>query len=170
MGEYTGVRCKVIVKEEYRPMIAELMTRYLDWEDFVDEFPFLEEYANLSRASFIPFGSLCYMPSSWETDPDSPSQSTATDGFDSRFYEHTGLWTFQCSLKNYQDEIEIFFDQVLSKIAASVIHLEKYYEHWKFSKQYDLVEGKITLVNDEFIQYEEYDSYSNDWYGYGGGE
>lgn len=164
MGMYTGLRCKVIIKEEYREMIEEIMERDLEWSDFVDEFDFLSEYAQMSRASFIPFGSLAYMPDEWELNPNDYACDKATEGFDREFNKETGYWAFQCSLKNYESEIETFLDTVLSVIAEKVIHLEKHYEEWASSEGYDLVNGKIEFVKPEFVIYRPEDDWKTTWY------
>lgn len=75
-----------------------------DWLRVADAFPrhpFLMEWAGVWRADFIPFGALAYMP--W--DDDDP-ECSFKDGF----------WVFQCSLKNYEGEIEYFVETVLSRI------------------------------------------------------
>lgn len=140
MGMYTGLRVKVMIKEEYRPMIQEINEGY-EWMDFTDQFPFLKEFAFLGRAGFIPGGVLSYMPDSWEKG-NFPNQ-TPTDGFENNFDMGTGFWTFQCSLKNYENEIQQFLESVLSVIISESEHIEVLYEEWEESILYEFVEGKI---------------------------
>lgn len=151
MGMYTGLRCKVIVKPEYRDEMDYLHNVvYYDWSE--SNLDFMREYGKVPRATFIPYGDLCYMPDSWE-DKITETLSVATDGFNLKFDPATGLWTFQCSLINSCDTIEHFFELVLRRIAEKVIHLEYYYEEWEKSKFYDLVDGKIVESSREGIKY-----------------
>ena len=57
----------------------------------------------------------------------------------------TGYWTFQCSLKNYEGEIEQFFSDVLVNIISDSEHIEYFYEEWDESKYYEFVDGTIKL-------------------------
>lgn len=124
MGVYTGLRVKVTVKEEFRQMIKEI-NEGADWGEFVEQFPFLSDYAEQERAKFIPSGASRYMPDSWET-----------DGLERNINIETGYWTFQCSLKNYNQEIQQFFKEVLPKIIDSADHIEYLNEEWDKSIMY----------------------------------
>jgi len=156
MGMYTGLRCKVIIKPEYIVEFVRLHSKevYYDWS--TSNIDFLKEYYEYPRADWVPNGCLSYMPVEWED-----SEKKATDGFDTKFESETGLWSFQCSLKNYDDTIEYFFEHVLSKVTQEVIHLEYYYEEWTRSKFYELINGKIVESDKEGIKYgyEENDGY-----------
>jgi hypothetical protein len=158
MGMYTGLRCKVIIKPEYREEFG-LLHNKLGYEWAKSKFGFMREFGQLSRASFIPRGALSYMPDSWENVPKKANgdydwmNATDTDGFERQFNTETGYWAFQCSLKNYEDEIENFFENVLGNIAEEVIHLEYYYEEWESSTFYKLVDGKIVESEQERITY-----------------
>lgn len=144
MGSYTGLRVKVTVKEEYRPMIKAIHEG-ADWNDFSEQFPFLSAYAKQDRAKLIPRGGLCYMPSSWETG-EYPNE-VATDGFERNIDMETGYWTFQCSLKNYESEIQQFFKDVLSKIISEAEHIEYLYEEWDENIMCDFLNGEIKIRN-----------------------
>ncbi|MGG1338484.1 hypothetical protein ABE196_18850 [Bacillus subtilis] len=146
MGMYTGLRIKVTVKEEYRSMINQI-NKGATWSEFVEQFPFLSNYAALNRAGSIPNGILCYMPSSWETG-EYPN-GIATDGFDTKIDMNTGYWSFQCSLKNYEREIEKFFDEVLVNIISNSEHIEYLYEEWDESNYYNFVNGSIKSISDQ---------------------
>jgi len=143
MGTYTGLRCKVIVKENYRQLI-DYITNVGDWSDIIG-IPFVEEFAKLNRSVFIPHGVLEYMPDSWEESTD----------FSNDFNNESGLWVFQCSLKNYDNEIEQFFKLVLENIVDRIIHLETFHEEDMYSKRWDFIEGKICCVDHQFINYKE---------------
>ena len=58
MGTYTGLRFKGIVKKQFREEFAPVALRGC-WEDAKDKK--ISNFANCSRASFIPCGALCYM-------------------------------------------------------------------------------------------------------------
>ena len=158
MGMYTGLRVKAFVKEEFREMIDEI-NNGSDWNDYAEQYPFLKDYGQLSRAEFIPRGALAYMPDSWEEGVF--PNLTDTDGFDRKIDMNTGYWTFQCSLKNYGSEIEQFFDEILPHIIESAEHIEYYYEEWSRSKFFDFVDGKVSESSNEGIKYGLEDSYDN---------
>lgn len=142
MGMYTGLRVKVVVKEEYRDMIQKI-NNGAEWDEFTNEFPFLSNYSKLDRAEFIPCGGLFYMPDNWIIG-EYPNEK-ATDGFERNIDMETGYWSFQCSLKNYNDEIEQFFEEVLSNIIESSEHIEYRYEEWNKSIMYEYKDGNIIL-------------------------
>lgn len=140
MGMYTGLRVKVTVKEEYREMIDDINDG-ASWSDYTKQFSFLADYAKQGRAEFIPRGSLSYMPDCWEVG-DFPN-SYPSDGFNRSINLETGYWTFQCSLKNYESEIEQFLEEILPFIISSSEHIEYLYEEDYEGTLYELKEGKI---------------------------
>ena len=146
MGMYTGLRVKVTVKEEYRDMI-QAIHEGADWADFAEQFPFVTAYSKQGRAEFIPRGMLFYMPFSWE-EGRFPN-AVATDGFERHIDMETGKWSFQCSLKNYNNEIEQFFHEVLPVIISEAEHIEYLYEEWDASSLYELKDGKIVKTEQE---------------------
>ena len=94
MGMYTGFRFKGLIKEEYRNDI-EIMLEDGEWNNCEHEI--LKEYSKVNRSSFIPFGSLAYMPDCWEGEPyyeDQPWNCKATNGFERYFNKETGLLCF----------------------------------------------------------------------------
>ena len=120
MGMYTGLRARLIIKEEFWPVINMLMDEEANakWDGVAvafPQYPFLAEWADVGRSDFIPFGALEYMP--WAAkDPD--WQRSFKDG----------SWVFQCSLKNYEGEIEFFVATVLSRITHARVELYSLYE------------------------------------------
>lgn len=150
MGMYTGLRFKGIVKPEFRKELVGI-AMFGDWENA--ESDFFREFGKLGRSSFIPHGALCYMPNEWE-ESIFPHQgvSAATDGFNKIYDEHIGYWSFQCSLKNYENEIEQFFEMI-PKFIEKIEHLEYYYEERQFSERYDIIDGKVKMVDGQFIRY-----------------
>ena len=145
MGMYTGIRFKGIVKPQLRKGF-DIIAIDGDWELHEDEK--FQEFSKISRASFIPCGSLAYMPNEWGQDMifdenhNYTGDAPDTDGFERTYDEQTGRWTFQCSLKNYDDTIEEFF-KLLPYFIESIEHLEYLYEEWETSIMYELSGGKI---------------------------
>lgn len=118
MGMYTGLRAKLTIKKEFWPVVKMLMTGSNRWDDVAEAFPqypFLREWSEVPRCDFIPFGALSYMP--WS--PRAPEWK--------RSFED-GLWVFQCSLKNYEGEIECFVGTVLPHIVDVLHELYSLYE------------------------------------------
>jgi len=171
MGMYTGIRFKGIVSERFRKGF-DVIALNGEWENFDDEY--FKDFGRMGRSGFIPCGVLCYMPNSWEKDyinlhgekvPEFSSdfgkplsevyylKQIPTDGFATKYNEDTGYWSFQCSLKNYNGEIERFFD-LLPYFIESVEHLEYFYEEDKFSQKYELIDNKIIMTNSKFIKYD----------------
>ena len=127
MGMYTGLRCKVKLKDKFIPMIETMITNH-SWANL--GYDFTDKFNKDSRAIFIPFGALEYMP--WnEDDPE----------WENRV--ENGIWTFQCSLKDYEDTIRNFFDTILSNIAESSYYIEKLYEEWDISTIYEISDDKV---------------------------
>lgn len=142
---YTGLRVKVIVKREFIKMINEINNEVSDFCDYVDQFSFLTNFANLKRSELIPSGISAYLPTGW-TIGDYPNEQV-TDGFERRFNIETGYWAFQCCLKNYDNVIEKFITDVLANIIESSEHIEIKHEEDSESKRFEYVNGKITKVN-----------------------
>ncbi|OME54046.1 hypothetical protein BSK59_15810 [Paenibacillus odorifer] len=136
----------MIIKPEYRKEMEYLNSNDVQYEWSKSHIDFMKEYGDYNRATFIPRGGLSYMPDEWED----------VSEFNRKFIKETGLWTFQCSLKNYELTIQHFFENVLNKITQEVIHLEYYYESWENSIFLDLIEGKIVRTEKKGIKYKEY--------------
>ena len=100
------------------------------------------------------------MPESWEIHNDKYEKysfewfnnTKAADGFERTYNKETGYWTFQCSLKNYESEIENWFE-LLPLFVEKIDHLEYFYEEDEYSSKYDLVDGEIVCVDNKFIEY-----------------
>lgn len=119
---YTGFRADVVVRPEYRAAIQMLHDDPLRWEavashvgDGLVKPPGVAAWARVGRASFIPFGVVCYMPDDWGEQR-------------SEFDPESGRWQFVCSLKNYDGEIGKFVEWVLVHIVDSVALCETLYE------------------------------------------
>ena len=131
MDMYTGLRVDVIIKQEFRLLVERIVIKnsFGDWKRFSETYPFLKPFADLPRADFIPFGALCYMPDEWHDN----------ERFQKGFDVKTGRWTFSCSLKNYDSEIETFCNTVLHVIAESGI-FQMRYEEWETEKEFDMAD------------------------------
>ncbi|WP_346938229.1 hypothetical protein [uncultured Clostridium sp.] len=161
MGMYTGLRFKGIIKEEYRDDINTLINDKdcFKWGNLQHEL--FEKYDKVSRSSFIPFGDLSYMPDSWEKDTGKRDEygykiTKDTDGFDRKFDRETGLLAFQCSLKDYDDTIEYFLNNILIAICEKAYHIEELYEENNISTMYKIENDKLITL-DKGIRYNEYD-------------
>ena len=131
MGNYTGLRVKATLKPESIPLIEELYA--LTWESSTGrwarlaeahpDLEFLAEWSRVHRADFIPFGIVDL--AAWR-------DSENDEGWRMRPPEN-GFWQFQCSLKNYEGEIQKFIDLVLQKIVVpgSTEIITCYCEDWE---------------------------------------
>ena len=145
MGMYTGLKFKGIVKEKFRKNFEDIAL-YGDWEESDDEI--FRQFGKVSRSGFIPCGGLAYMPDKWEIE-------VFDNNFDRTYDEKTGRWTFQCSLKNYDNTIEKFLE-IVPYFIEELEYVEVFYEEWRYSKRYELMDGKILMTNDKFIEYNKY--------------
>ena len=145
MGMYIGLRFKGIVKEKFRKDFEDIAL-YGNWEESDNEI--FRQFGNVFRSGFIPCGGLAYMPDKWDIE-------VFDNNFDRTYNEKTGKWTFQCSLKNYNNTIEKFLE-IVPYFIEEVEHVEVFYEEWRYSKKYELVDGKMLMTNDKFIEYNKY--------------
>jgi hypothetical protein len=126
MGMYTGVRARVKVEERFRPAITKLHED-ADWASALS-IPNIEGWLNYGRHNFIPFGVLAYMPDAFgdpfETRKDKYGSLDGGSTFDGVW------WTFSCSLKNYESEIDFFMTNVLRSIVEDVDYCESLYEDY----------------------------------------
>ena len=51
-------------------------------------------------------------------------------------------YVFQCSLKNYDDTIEYFLENIVTKICSKLLHCEVLYEEYENSTLYELSDCK----------------------------
>lgn len=145
MGMYTGLRFKGIIKKEFINEIKTLFDKH-DWS--YCSHPELKEFGEFGRSNSIPFGGIAYMPDCWQGEPydkTKPWVRPSTNGFENKFNEITGYWSFQCSLKNYCSELEYFIEEIIPLICKKVFHCEYFYEECTVSTMYYLAEGKIDI-------------------------
>jgi len=158
MGMYTGIRFKGIVKPEFREEFGGIAIDG-NWKDSKDST--LQAFSKVERSSFIPCGGLSYMPGEWEDRRNADEYghgAVATDGFERAYDKDTGYWAFQCSLKNYSDTIYDFL-LLLPYFIEAVEHMEVYYEEWDWSERYELVDGKMVMTTDKFVQYNPFEGF-----------
>jgi len=144
MGMYTGIRFKGYVRPKFRKYFEDVAING-SWRLHND--PVIKGFGEIGRSGFIPCGMICYMPDMWEDE-----NEEATDGFERTYNKETGYWTFQCSLKNYESEIQEWFE-IVPYFIEKIEHLEYFYEEWDYSSQYDIVDGEVKLVDDKFEHY-----------------
>ena len=96
MGMYTGLRGTVVIKEQLRSALQTALFEERSWKRMGDISEAFTKFASHSRAQFIPFGMVSYMPCDWEEEHD--------------YDAVTGVLSFCCSLKNYNGEIEDFLE------------------------------------------------------------
>ena len=145
MGMYTGLRVKAKIKEVFLQELEGVLsardseTWKEPWSvvDFV-KFPFVEKFSKMGRSSMIPYGAICYMPGHWE-------HVNTFEG---------GVWTFCCSLKNYNNEIEFFLNDVLVNIAEWA-HVEKLYEEETVSALFNIHDGVLHTVRESEWSFDE---------------
>ena len=136
MGNYTGLRVNGIVKPEYNDLVENIHSRRYRWSDF-NNIEVIKNFSDLPRASMIPNGTSAYMPIDWEDEGNS-------------FIKETGRWNFQCSLKDYNDEIAYFIDYIIPELFIFTDKIEVLYEDWEDSKFYKLQNGvTIPIIEEE---------------------
>ncbi|ANH50633.1 hypothetical protein SALINJAH_182 [Bacillus phage SalinJah] len=133
MGMYTGLRAKIVVKEEYEEL-AEFISCGGDWDEIADIYPFVEDIANKSRGDQVPHWSVSYMPDEW-------GEYNVNN-----FNSDTREWEMIFSIKNYDGEIQCFMHTVLTVIAEKVIYMYEHYEEWDIEKQYTIEDGVLRFV------------------------
>lgn len=111
MGMYTGLRGVVILKSNSL-VTDELIASNFIWKDVKWSSEAMDQWIEVGRCNFIPNGAVCYMPSEWG------EHSNQVEG---------KRWSFTCSLKNYEGEIQQFINTVLPEIADDWA-LESLYE------------------------------------------
>lgn len=126
MGYNTALRVHIVVKPEFDAVIKKRMDPHdgVPWKELPVEvqqgndwaivakafphYPFLAGWAKVDRCDSIPCGH-CYM---WDTDEDN-------EEWECSYVDRE--WKFQCSLKNYEGEIEQFVREVLPHITERLI-------------------------------------------------
>ena len=137
MGMYTGLRVVAKIKPEYKGLVDMVTVGYWDedhengcWYTAAKNYPFTQQFAGMSRSNFIPYGgSLNYMPYEWE-------KTNEWDG---------ATWSFCCSLKNYEEEIETFLTTILLRI-AEYAEVEYLYEEMTTPHKYVVEGGELIQI------------------------
>lgn len=125
MGMYTGLRGRVKLKSQ--EVVNALIDCNFNWKCVGDilKNEIIKEYSGFSRCCMIPLGSICYIP--WD------KENTIENG----------IWTFSCSLKNYEGTIEKFIGNVPPEIAVAW-DLESLYEEFNIPTLHRL---NIEVIN-----------------------
>jgi hypothetical protein len=125
MGMYTGVRARVKIKAEHRAAITKL---HEDGDWTAVTVPNVIDWIMHGRCGFIPFGVLAYMPDDFgdpfESSKDEYGPKEGGSMFDGEW------WTFSCSLKNYENEIEFFMENIMCHLVEEVDYCESLYEEY----------------------------------------
>jgi len=133
MGNYTGLRAKIIVKEEYEEL-AEFISCGGDWDEVADIYPFVEGIAHKDRGEQVPHWSPAYMPDEWG------------EYNVNRFNNETREWEMIFSIKNYDGEVQCFMNTVLTVITEKVVYMYEHYEEWDIEKRYTIENGELKFV------------------------
>lgn len=147
MGMYTGLRCKLIIKEEYREDMDTIVNKFDSTYGFRDNLKselLKHFYFNIPRATSIPHGGVELCFPTWDEGD--------AYGFKNSFDINTGLLKFECSLKNYEETIEYFLNNILTEICEQSFHIEVLYETWDNSELYKIEDGVLYEL-EEKIQY-----------------
>ena len=135
VGMYTSLRFIGTIKEEWRESF-ENIAEHGWWDD--SSYPIFVEISKDQRMDFIPCGSLCCAPDDWYL----------ADKFERSYSCTTGIWTFKCSLKNYDRTIEKFLE-IIPELCESIEHCEYFYEEWDTSRLYNFVNGELVISREE---------------------
>lgn len=113
MGDYTGLRGSIVLNEKYSQVFDMMIecenAPHFKWDEILPaDNVFLKDHRN----SFIPFGDVCGI-ADWE--------------YDVKYSRELHTLFFTCSLKNCNDTIHSFMDNVIPEIADSY-DLEDLYE------------------------------------------
>lgn len=134
MEMYTGLRVKVIIKEEYGKYLEELVDNKYDYK--MSSLDLFRNYSKLSRSFLIPNSSAKIDFDKWK-DVCNPS-------YDRERRE----WEFVCALKNDEQIIQYFFKNILSVIVEEIIYLETWYEEDLESEKYTLDDIKKLFIKE----------------------
>lgn len=111
MGIYTSLKFKAKIKPEYVNALTEVLEAY-SWDD--TECPLFQEWKNMYRAVFIPWGDQSQLRPEWDEEFEKHRHSKFIDGY----------WSVITALKGYL-EFEVFY-KMLKEMSE---HIE-YYITW----------------------------------------
>lgn len=141
MGMYTGLVFEAKIREEYQWILEELFSGH-NWEEI--NHPLAQKWGAKMRSGHIPFGGSAYLDD-WSADKlyeiSGTQQSTYEDG----------ILYCQCSLKNYDQEIEFFLEQILPHLIEEQVTAYYKYEEWEDEDEvlvlplHDIFEEEILL-------------------------
>ena len=136
MGMYTCLKFTGMIKKDFEDEMKNLLNTEIDynWRDFAKKYPFAEEFSELPRADFIPFGAITPYNED-KVGCENPKRSIIAGDDSSDPYGYRKTLVFTCDLKNYDDEIEEFIEEVAVNIFDKFI-AEKWYEEFAFPTIY----------------------------------
>lgn len=129
MGEYTCLKFTGVLKKKYVDDIKNLkLDEYkLVWEDFAKKYPFAENYLKNDRSNFIPFGAI----SAYNERKVGCENRYNHIIWSSDYYETYYTWNFACDLKDYDNTIETFINEIANEICEEYIALA-WFEYAEF--------------------------------------
>lgn len=106
MGSYTCLRVTVVIKKQYHGVVKALVAGS-SWSEIKEQYPDLYSCLKEWNNDRIPFGESAYLP---DTKDWNHGENMNT------YCEESATWTFICSFKNYEKELQSFCTTVLSEI------------------------------------------------------
>jgi hypothetical protein len=150
MGMYTSLKVSGKIKPELIPAVREMIEKYrtADREQTINSIwmysnnPKVRNYGlAVGRASFIPNGAVT---SYYRCESDDPK---SVFYHEKRFdIADDGSWNFVCSLKNYEWEIQDWFEQVVPEIFSEFV-AGYHYEEWESPEYYHLEDGTVMGIS-----------------------
>lgn len=132
MADYTGLRCKIHLKEEFIPVIERVLEEE-SWGRTGNQV--LDVFNTMARSRHIPFVSVNFTPKEWDI-----GSEGAFGGYTEARTVENGVWSFWCSLNN-DLEIEYFRDVIIPMLSDNAPHIEMLFEHDKVSRMWKYTNG-----------------------------
>lgn len=117
MSMYTDVRCKCVVKEEYRTLIGDILKGKTS-SHFLKEYEYIQRLLKSTR-----FGAF------FNTDNSSPMEEINEVAIPFLYDVQTGEWHFHTSINKEYDEVEKFLVYFNSKFLKKIFFFETYDEY-----------------------------------------
>lgn len=142
MGMYTLFKFTGLLKNEFVSDINKLLEEDNQWINFASKYEFAKHFADLPRSDMIPFGAI----SAYNEEKTGSKYANIIDSWDPWDIGSYYTLTFNCDLKNYDDEIEAFINEIAINICSEFI-AESWYEESNFPIIYYGKDGKLSNVN-----------------------
>ena len=145
MGMYTCLQFIGVVKKEYEKFVKKIVEiddcEDFNWNDYVEKYPFLENFVKKPRSCMIPYGCFTSYNERKLGIKDTNHNELIASWFND-FVNTEYTWTFACDLKDYDDEIETFIEEVAVNLCDNFIALQ-WYEETAFPTIYFYENGKL---------------------------